>query len=155
MSAASDRPPMPTLLRLGLWLSVLIAAVFVVALVLLAVMLPLTDAFPMGDRVVSRAEFIAATWPTLCMLPVTTAFVVAIAVGVWKERAWARPVMMAYTVASIAWIAFVGIWSHQPIVMSLVIDCALAAFTAWYLYAKPSVVAYYDALRARAGPNGP
>ena len=149
MNATPDRPPMPLLLRLGLWLSVLLAALFVLALVLLAIVLPLNDAFPLGDRTVSRAEFLAATWPTLSILPVTTAFVVAIAVGVWRERAWARPVMLVYTVVSIAWVTVVGVLAHQPVATSLVIEGALAAFTGWYLYAKRSVVTYYDALKAR------
>lgn len=140
---------MPALLRIGLWLSVVIAAVFVLALALFAAMISLVDAWPLGDRTVSRAEFLAATWPTLSILPVATAFVVAIAWGVWKERAWARPVMIAYTLSATAWVAVVGLWTGEPFATSFAMDVGLAAFTAWYLYRKQSVVAYYNALRAR------
>lgn len=75
-----------------------------------------------------------------------------IAVGLWRERAWARPFMLAYWPISFALMVALS-WRDPNFVTSVVSTGLFAiggfAGAAWYLYDKENVVAYFSS-RARA-----
>jgi len=79
----------------------------------------------------------------------------AIGLGLWRERAWTRPLMMAYWPLS-AVLTYAPAWSGgraTDLSGLLVFNAIVAALAWWYLYRKNNVVAYYQALERRETPT--
>jgi hypothetical protein len=108
-------------------------------------MMPGSDDYLVDNQLATKNEFL------LNMLPSMLRFLSAgpIAYGLWKERIWARPLL----------IAFVGIyelgkfllpgWREAPaevIVPRFILSGVIVGLLAWYLYKKQNVVRYYQTL---------
>ena len=77
-----------------------------------------------------------------------------IGVGVWREREWVRPLMVAYW-ASHALVGLMEIHVDVMNVISAFVGAGVgAAAAAWYLYRKPNVSAYYASLSRLATAAG-
>jgi hypothetical protein len=75
----------------------------------------------------------------------------AIGLGLWRERAWTRPLMMAYWPMS-AVLAYAPAWSEgspTDFIIPFAFTAIAAAVAWWYLYRKDNVVAYFHALERR------
>ncbi|HEY0969553.1 MAG TPA: hypothetical protein VGE02_01110 [Gemmatimonadales bacterium] len=98
----------------------------------------------------------------------TTLLTMAVVYGIWKERAWTRRVLLAswlwiaasvaiYTFATpvsppgVSYPAGFALWMQVSRLGGVLLPLAGFAASAWYLYRKPNVVAYFAAIeRARA-----
>ena len=142
-----DLAPKPALLVLGQFVTSLGGGLFL----LLLALAPFNAAsYSINGQPLTGPEFLRAgggygfgligVWLTV------------IAVGLWRERAWARPFMLAYWPISLALLAALS-WRDSDFVTSVVstglFTVAGFAAAAWYLYDKENVVAYF-ASRARA-----
>lgn len=137
--------PKPALLLLGQFGSSFTGAVFL-GFLLLA---PFDVAtYNIAGEQMSGAEFLVrAGWVFLLI----GGLLVTIGVGLWRERAWARPLMMAYWPMS-AVLAYAPSWSGGSAtdLSGLLAFTAIAAAVAWwYLYRKDNVVAYFHVLARR------
>jgi hypothetical protein len=80
---------------------------------------------------------------------------VSIAVGLWREREWVRPLMLLYWGAvPLSILAGTG-WEVSDLIGSLVVTALGAGCAAWYLYARPNVRAYFEARASRSVPVMP
>jgi hypothetical protein len=67
----------------------------------------------------------------------------SIGYGIWKERAWGRPALVALVLLS----TVAQRWLEPPSATSLVSLVLTLAFVSWYLYLWPNVADYYRRLR--------
>jgi len=147
--------PKPALLVLGTFVSGFVGGVCLLFVVLAAFNM---GAYRIDTQPVSPCEFLRVGGPSFTLLGLWFG---AIAFGLWRERPWARPLMLAYWPLSTALVVALD-WRQADAVA----DGLAAAFfsliafavAAWYLYGKSNVVAFFDAraepktLRPR--PNG-
>jgi len=68
----------------------------------------------------------------------------SIAYAIWKERAWGRPALLAFVLLA----DVIQIWLRAADAPSLLDTVLSVAFASWYLYMWPTVVDYYQSLRA-------
>jgi hypothetical protein len=145
-----ESAPKPVLLVLGQWAATLGAAV----VLLLLVLAPFdVGRYTIHDEPVSGPEFLHRAGLLFTTLG---AVLVAIAVGLWKQREWSRPLMV------LTWVVLgVGtlVSDLEPradtagLVGGMVTMLITAALAAWYLYRKRNVVAYYRAIERRSRPR--
>lgn len=141
--------PKPPLLLLGQF-GASVAGVAFLGLLLLA---PFdVGTFNIAGEQMRGPEFLVrAGWVFLLI----GGWLAAIGLGLWRERAWARPLMMAYWPMS-AVLAYAPAWSggRATDLTGLLVFTAIAAALAWwYLYRKANVVAYFHALGRRRAPT--
>lgn len=141
-----DLAPKPALLLLGQIVTTFGGGVFL----LLLVLAPFNAAsYSINGQPLSGHEFLRAGGGyTFALIGI---WLTAIAVGLWRERAWARPFMLAYWPITEALVVAQS-W-HEPDFVTSVVSTGLFtiagfAVAAWYLYDKENVVAYF-ASRAR------
>lgn len=123
------------------------AAAFIGAIAAGLTLMPLLGAegeYTINRRLVSREEFLARAVPIMAAWAVV---LLAFAWAVWRRRAWARPVALGFwpLYAIFGW--RIGQPSRAGAVAFSLVSLGMLAVTAWYLYRKPNVRAYYDALR--------
>jgi hypothetical protein len=90
-----------------------------------------------------------AWWRISPILPVVSAFAAAIAFGIRGRRAWVRHlVMLLWTTLALAALASYvrGDIRRSVLVRALIEPGVLIVLCGWYLYVKPSVVAYFRSL---------
>jgi len=137
--------PKPLLLVLGQWGSLFAGPIF-----LLMLLLAVFDrgTFTVDGDVVSGPEFLRrAGW----IFATVGGLLLAIGIGLWRERSWVRPLMVAYWLA-FALFAFVSPGGDgADVALSVVTGVAVAGVAAWYVYGKPNVRAYFDARDPDAG----
>ena len=75
------------------------------------------------------------------------AFSIATAFGLAKDLPWSRPLMMLLLILGVVTLPLTPELASTQV---YVISIALLVFGYWYLYHKPNVVAYYDAIRSRS-----
>ena len=141
------RQPRPPLLVLGAVLAALAGLVCVALTVL-----PLWPGSQtiINDRVVTRAYYATHAAPFTLL---ATTLLLAVAWGVWRERAWVRRVVLVVWALYVVMAVLVQ-RSQGGAVPAIVGGLALLACSAWYLYANPRVTAYYAALPgAPAAPS--
>ena len=143
-----ERAPRPLLLTLGQWASLGGGALFLFMLLLAPF-----DAgtYTIGDEVVSGPEFLRrAGW----VFAAAGALLVTIGIGLWRERPWVRPLMVAYWGAT-GLLALAGPNVDAEALTSGLLFAAFgAAGAAWYLYGKPNVRAYFEARGAAPAARG-
>jgi hypothetical protein len=105
--------------------------------------------FEFNGAPVSRAEFLRRIPVVVLSLGALAVYFGAVAVAVWRERAWVRPAVLAFWLAVSALLVAQGISGTMSLVEALVWSAVYLGFVGWYFYAKPNVVAYYGALQAR------
>jgi len=74
-----------------------------------------------------------------------TAVLFAIGVGLWRERAWTRPLMIVYWLALPLLVLTSADWTVGGLVLDFLWSVAMAGIAWWYLYVRPNVVAYFEA----------
>lgn len=141
---ARAQAPKPLLLTLGQWGSLFAGPIFLLALLLAPFDL---GTFSIGDEVVSGPEFLRrGGW----IFAVVGGLLLAIGVGLWRERPWARPLMVGY------WLSFalLALTDAESGVGDLAGAAAFgvvgAGVAAWYVYRKPNVRSYFEARAAEA-----
>jgi len=108
--------------------------------------------YSIGNEVVSGPEFLRRGG---LLFGAVGALFLAIGIGLWRDRAWTRPLMLAYWPLS-ALLGFVMPDTPTEGAISLAVFAAICgAFAALYLYGKASVRAYYEARTpsARVAPS--
>ncbi len=155
-----DEVPVRRPFLLTAWMGVsALDAVKLVLILVAAAVLP-------GAHVVNGMELSGAEFFLRFLVPLvgTTVLMAAGAYGIWMERPWTRRVLLAswlWIAASFALVAFAkspGLPVTYPVsfvliaqgkgVLMVLLPLLGFAVTAWYLYAKPNVVAYYRAIEA-------
>lgn len=136
------RLQMPLLLRVGMVGSVFLSVVLFIGWV--ALVLGQSSVFWINHEQVSRIQFLSGGGYVLFLLPLLLG---GIGYGLWKERAWARPLMVFF------WLILV-----TPSVISLLLGggdkkshlgaLACLLIVVWYLYFKRNVVSYYRTVRS-------
>jgi hypothetical protein len=72
---------------------------------------------------------------------------VSIAVGLWREREWVRPLMLLYWIAiPFSVLAGTG-WQVSDLIGGLVATALGAGCAAWYLYARPKCARVFRGAR--------
>lgn len=101
--------------------------------------------YRINGQQVSPDEFLTRAMPLFLTVG---AAVGTIAYGVWRDRAWARPLLLGFvltiTVAPVIMAALTG-GNVAELLPSAVVMLLFTGFLAWYLYRKSNVVAYFDA----------
>ena len=130
----------PLLLVLGQFGSFFVGALFT----LLSLLAPFDiGSFSIEGETVSGPEFLQRGGWLMALIGIV---LLAIGVGIWREREWARFLMVAF------WFSYVlaGLMEIHGDLVNVISACIGAAIGAsvagWYLYRKPNVRAYYDAL---------
>ena len=157
--------PRPFLLTAWMGIGLLNAARMVLILLVTA-----GGSRPLGDdgRGIAAGAYLLGYFLTIAV----TLLSIAGVFGIWKERRWTRRVLVATWLAIVAGIA-VSVVS-LPIAsagvvyprnftrlalasraISVLLPLAGLAATWWYLYRKPNVVAYFDAIGRGRRPAGP
>ena len=148
-SLAAQLAPRPLLLTIGLYGAPGFGAL--IALSLLGA-LSGSGTFTLNGEVVEPSEFLAAAG-----VPFATLALLCFLIGysIWKERAWSRWVIVAFWADEIALglgLAL-GLGDAFSVSQALISGSPPLVFSAWYLFGKDNVAAYYRGLelRARAG----
>ena len=141
---SEGRPP----LLMFLMIFLAFFAFFGALITLITLAMPGNDDYLVDNDVATKGEFL------MKMLPSTLRFLFAgpIAYGLWKERRWARPLLLAFVGLSEFGKFFLPGWKEAPagvIVPRLILSGILFGLLSWYLYGKRNVVRYY---RARSDP---
>jgi hypothetical protein len=92
---------------------------------------------------VTKAEFFGDT-PVLWIFVPAIAFTAVIAWAIWRERAWVRQVILAFWLIPFAMALFVPDADMASRIASSASTVIGVAVTAWYLYKKSNVVAYFE-----------
>jgi hypothetical protein len=136
-----SRAPKPALLFLGQICTAFSGSIFL----LFSVLAPLNlGTYTLGDERVSGLEFFQRAgllWGAL------TVSMLSISYGLWRERPWARPLMVAWWVNG-ALMALFPPWGSPTVgdAVSGIVQSLIGGTIAWwYLYKKENVVAYFDA----------
>lgn len=101
--------------------------------------------FTINGEVVSGPEFLRRAGPAFLLVALLFG---ATAIGLWRDRPWTRPLMMAYWPVVTALVIGLS-WGQPELVtqalgaLSFSIPAAVVAW--WYLYRKDNVVAYFRA----------
>ena len=140
------RAEMPSLMHVGLWLSGLAGALFLVMLPLAAVD---TGSFSIGSEPVSGPEFLRHAGLAVGLLG---ALLLAVAYGFWQRRSWSRHVVMAFHLYS-AGAALMLATGAEAVAVALQ-SALLFLVAGWYFYGKANVVAYFRHLRAVEAGEG-
>ena len=131
--------PKPALLQLGQWFSLLSGAVFLLLLLLAPFDLA---SYSIEGEPVSGLEFLRRGGIAFALIGGT---LLAIGVGLLRDRAWARPLMMFYWLASGVSLLSVSGFEVASALAGVLTSAIPAAVAWWYLYAKEDVVAYFEA----------
>lgn len=151
--AGGPRLGMPLLVRLsgafaGLWAA---CALLVLAL-MIGVALFGGGPFEFNGEPVSRASYLRHLPPVALGLGALATYFGAVAFGIWRERAWVRPAVLAFWLGISALLVGQGIAGVMNVAVALIWPAIYLGFVGWYFYRKPNVVDYYRALEARARP---
>lgn len=140
--------PKPVLLSIGQWLSLFTGGVFV----LLTLLAPLNiGTYSISGEEMPGPQFLLrGGW----LMGVLGGLLLGIAVGLLRDRPWARPLMLLYWMA-FALLALIGDgFDIAALMASALVMIASVAIAAWYLYAKPDVRAYFEARSASGDERG-
>ena len=136
--------PMPILFVIGQWISLFTGGMFL----LLTALAP----FDLGTFSISGEEMPGPVFLQRggWLMGVVGAILVGIAVGLLRERPWARGLMVLYWLA-FTLLAFIGDRSDIAALVTsgLAMLCCMAV-AVWYLFGKANVRAYFEARAANA-----
>lgn len=151
-----DLAPKPALLLIGQGICAFAGCLFLVFIPLAALNI---GSYSIGNRPVTGAAFLRVGGPAFGLVG---GWFAAIALGMWRDKPWSRPLMLAYWPVSTA-VGIALVWNDPDLVMNFASACIFGAISmsiaGWYLYHKDSVVAYFDACarerKAAAGAPPP
>jgi hypothetical protein len=146
---------MPLLLLCGLGFSAFFSALGAIVFTIFAITIPFTTSYSVDGHPATRAEFFAASWPSLGILPVLLLFV-AVAFALWRELPWSRPLILGLWGANL--VLFIGLEIWGPVKdrgdwTPVFVFPIMIAIVWWYLYRKATVVAYYRVLEQQVREN--
>lgn len=131
--------PMPALVAVGGVGSALVGGLFVAFLILAPFNV---GSYTINGQPVSGPEFLRQAGVSFALVGLV---LLGIAIGIWREQSWARPLMLSYWIAvPLAAIAGIG-WDWTDLVGVVVTSALSAAIAAWYLYGRANVRAYFEA----------
>jgi hypothetical protein len=139
---------MPLLLLCGLGFSAFFSALGVIVFTIFAFTIPFTSSYSVDGRAATRAEFVAASWPLLGILPLLLLFA-GIAYTLWRELPRSRVLILFFWGANLIVVVGLEIWGpikERGDWTPALVYPILIALVWWYLYRKAAVVAYYRAL---------
>jgi hypothetical protein len=137
-SLRHSETPTPVLLVLGLYGSALTAAMF--ALVFILAPFDLGN-YSINDQAVSGPVFLRQAGLVFALV---VGILGAIAVGLWRERAWVRPLMIAYWLLLPLGTLSLDGWTPGSLIAAVGMAAVCAGVAALYLYGRPNVVAYFE-----------
>ncbi|MGH7655060.1 MAG: hypothetical protein ACREN6_10395 [Gemmatimonadaceae bacterium] len=143
-----QRAPKPTLLEVGQYGSAAVGCVLLLMLIL--------SPFDVGNysidgASVSGTEFFRQTW---LGLSVASAFCLSIAAGLWFNRAWVRPLMIAYWFSWPLGLLVLKDWTVRDLIGTALSSVVCAGLASLYLYGRPNVQAYFDARTPKPRARG-
>lgn len=111
----------------------------------LTVTVPGNEDYIVDNRLASQSDFL------LKMLPFILLYLAAapIAYGLWRERAWTRPLLLAFFGIPELGKYLMPRWQEAPahaLIPRFILSAVLVGLLSWYLYRKRNVVRYYNAL---------
>jgi hypothetical protein len=140
----ADATPRPLLLTLGLGFITLWLGVGVLILVIALVG---NGPYTVNGQPATKSEFFGDPFVlSLAPIIIMTAWVAWV---LWRERPWARPLMLGFWFVVYAPAIFVpnADWASRLAgILSLAVSITIAS---WYLYGKANVVAYFQRLGER------
>jgi hypothetical protein len=145
-SASFDsRLQRPVLLTVTMLVSAFLAIGFAFAAVSL---LGGQRSYSVDGRHVSREEFLVRTGVLIYSLPFLAAYLAALAYALRTNRAWSRPLALAYLPLSLLLCIPMLLQALARPRLADVVGLPVFAFACallarWYLYRRPRVVAYY------------
>lgn len=144
------RLDMPFLLLCGMGFGAFFAMVALLVVAGMVVLLPFTSQYTYNGLPVTRAEFLQKSWPLLVAFPVAAGCALAIVYALWRELAWSRRAIIAYWVVTLVALSLTAIisGSAEDLLTSVAMFGGIVGLLSWYLYRKPSVRAYYSAIRS-------
>jgi hypothetical protein len=140
---------MPLLLLCGLGFSAFFSGLGAFVLTIFAIWLPFSSSYSIEGHAVTRAQFFADSWPIWVAFPPFLLLFAAIAYALWRELPWSRQLMVAFWGGNLLLGVGLAAWGpvHDPGEWpQLAIYLIIIGIVWWYLYRKPSVVAYYRVL---------
>ena len=145
---ASYLPPMPLLIKLGMWFAV----IFVIGVTILLTLAVFgIGSFSIGGEAIDRQVWLRVASPVILW---TSILMGIIAYGFYKEEYWSRHIVMLLW-ASIGFFALSGLVVGVDFVPRVLLWRALAesvvfgGIAAWYFYRKRNVVDYFRMLAQR------
>jgi hypothetical protein len=143
MNQVSQPPSMPLLIRFSMWLAAFYSLWLIGGLVLAIS----SDAVSIGSNVALDSTL----WIKLFgpLYGIKAALMAAIACGFYKQRRWARHLMILlwFIVIVYVLIAFgAKEFLHRQMKWEIIQATMLAALAIWYFYYKRGVVKYYQTL---------
>lgn len=138
----------PLLIRIagvfaGFWASI----VCVVLLALVAMIGLDTGSFEFNGEPVSREEFAQKLPLMAAALGTPAIYLGAVALGIWRGRAWVRPAVLVFWLLVSVGLVLQGVLGMVDLVLAVASSIAYITFVAWYFYFKPNVVNYYRSLQ--------
>jgi uncharacterized membrane protein HdeD (DUF308 family) len=138
-----DLAPKPALLVLGQVVMTFMAGIFLLFLPMASFNV---GSYSIGDQQMDGHDFVRHGG-ALAFGLVGLAFGV-IAYGLWRDRPWTRPLMLAYWPVVAAVLVAVA-WNDPDFAENVAVACVSGvietAVAGWYLYRKANVVAYFEA----------
>lgn len=141
---ARQEAPQPVLITIGRFAAPGLGTLW---LFLLGMALMGSGRFSINGEAVSAGEFLRRVGLGWGLAGATC---LAAGIGIWRERAWARPMMIAFWLIVSALLLGLAISLNGiSVVVDLAYGITAVGGAAWYLYGKENVVAYYRALEMR------
>jgi hypothetical protein len=145
LNLAQQRVARPMLISFGMIGSALWAILWIILLGLAPFNL---GSYDINGQEVSGPEFLREAGVTLVALTLLSA---AIAIGIYRERAWSRFLMLSYWAVTGAFQIVLAIRSSggaAEIATAVLMALIYVGAAGWYLYGKENVVEYYKVLEA-------
>ena len=133
--------PKPGLLVVGQWISTLGGVLWTFVLLLAPFN---AGQFSINGETVSGPEFLRRAGLGMGL---NTVLVLAIAIGLWRNRAWSRPLMILYWLSWPLLAVSLGGGDTSTLLPALLVSALFASLAAWYLYGWSAPRAYFDARR--------
>jgi hypothetical protein len=139
---------MPLLLLCGMGFGAFFAGLSLLVVGGILVMLPFTSTFTVNGASATRAEFIQQSWPLLVGFPIASGCALAVVYALWRELPWSRGAILGYWIVVLVAVCVMAIVTGEAVDLlpSILMFGSVIALLSWYLYRKPNVRAYYDAL---------
>lgn len=111
----------------------------------MTVTVPGNEDYIVDNRLATQGDFLVKMLPFILLYLAA----VPIAYGLWRERPWTRPLLLAFFSIPEFGKYLMPRWSEAPahaFIPRFILSAVLIGLLAWYLYRKRNVVRYYNAL---------
>lgn len=130
-----------------LMLMVFLASLATIGLIItfMTVTVPGNEDYIVDNRLATQSDFLIKMFPFILLYLAAA----PIAYGLWKERPWTRPLLVAFFAIPEFGKYLTPRWSEAPahaFIPRFILSAILIGLLGWYLYKKRNVVRYYNAL---------